>query len=279
MARSPGEPSGCSGPTARASRRSSTRCWASTRPLRGTVRVFGHDVRRDVRARARAGRLHARERCLHRGHERGARSCATWRSCPACLPRRRSNARTRRCSTWGSARRATASSRTYSLGMKQLAKLAQAIAHGPRSALPGRADQRARSARARADDPPHPRHSGARRLHVVFSSHLLRDVEETCDEVIVLKEGRIAALRDLEEERRTNRRFLELEARGDAQGVRGRAVRGPGLRVRPAGRRPREDGPAAKGSRVRDLYRLAAEASVQHPAPELPARLRWRTSS
>src|SRR6267142_1289854 len=67
---------------------------------------------------------------------------------------------------------------TYSLGMKQLAKLAQAIAHGPRL--------------------------------------LLRDVEETCEEVVILKEGRIAAHCDLETERRSNRKFVELETAGSA---------------------------------------------------------------
>ena len=48
-------------------------------------------------------------------------------------------------------------------------------------------------------------------VHVILSSHLLRDVEECCDEVLVLKDGQIAAYCNLEEERRANRKFLELE--------------------------------------------------------------------
>ena len=52
-------------------------------------------------------------------------------------------------------------------------------------------------------------------LHLMLSSHLLRDVEECCDEVLILKDGNIAAFCNLEEERRANRRFLEMETRGE----------------------------------------------------------------
>src|SRR5215468_6781102 len=100
---------------------------------------------------------------------------------------------------------------TYSLGMKQLAKLAQAIAHGPRLLL--------------LDEPTNGLDPEARlrmlqlvreirdtgEVNVLISSHLLHDVEECCDEVIILKEGRIAALCNLEEERKANLKFLEME--------------------------------------------------------------------
>jgi ABC-2 type transport system ATP-binding protein len=103
---------------------------------------------------------------------------------------------------------------TYSLGMKQLAKLAQAIAHGPRLLL---LDEPTNGL-----DPParlrmirlirEMRDSGD--THILISSHLLRDVEETCEEVLILKDGRIAAHCDLETERRSHRRFVELETVG-----------------------------------------------------------------
>lgn len=100
---------------------------------------------------------------------------------------------------------------TYSLGMKQLAKLAQAIAHGPRLLL--------------LDEPSNGLDPEARlrmlqlvreirdtgEVQVLISSHLLRDVEECCDQVLILKEGRIAALCNLEEQRKANLKFLELE--------------------------------------------------------------------
>src|SRR3982750_1824916 len=107
--------------------------------------------------------------------------------------------------------------RTYSYGMKQMAKLAQAIVHGPELII---LDEPTNGL-----DPParlrmlqlirEIRDSGKAR--VILSSHLLRDVEECCDEVLVLKDGRIAVYCNLEEERRANRKFLELETRGGDQ--------------------------------------------------------------
>src|SRR5260370_1388740 len=49
---------------------------------------------------------------------------------------------------------------------------------------------------------------------LLLSSHLLRDVEETCDEVLILRNGQIASICNLVEERRANRKFLELETIG-----------------------------------------------------------------
>ena len=46
---------------------------------------------------------------------------------------------------------------------------------------------------------------------ILLSSHLLGDVESVCDEVLILKEGRVAATCDLAAQRRANRRFVELE--------------------------------------------------------------------
>ena len=105
---------------------------------------------------------------------------------------------------------------TYSLGMKQAAKLAQAIAHGPKLLFldeptngldpPARARmiQLIQEIRDRGD------------LHLLLSSHLLRDVEETCEEVVILKQGRVVHYSNLENERRLNKRFVELELHGDS---------------------------------------------------------------
>ncbi len=111
----------------------------------------------------------------------------------------------------------------YSLGMKQLAKLAQALVHGPEllildeptNGLDPPARQRMirligemRKAETRGGKP----------MHIIVCSHLLRDVEETCEEVLILKAGQIVHYSNLEEERRANRRFVELETLGDANG-------------------------------------------------------------
>ncbi len=151
---------------------------------------------------------------------------------------------------------------TYSLGMKQLAKLAQALVHGPRLLF--------------LDEPtngldPSARERMLRLIHdirdtgevnVVLSSHLLRDVEECCDEVLVLKGGNVATYCNLEEERRANRSFLELETRGGDEAAFTAAVEGLGVELA-AGAKATMKLVLPQGVEVRDLYRLAAERQVQ----------------
>jgi ABC-2 type transport system ATP-binding protein len=104
---------------------------------------------------------------------------------------------------------------SYSLGMKQLAKLAQAIVHGPKLIILDEPTNgldppaRARMIELIRDI----RDSG--QAHIMLSSHLLHDVEECCEEILILKQGRIAAHHDLEAERKANRKFIELETRGE----------------------------------------------------------------
>lgn len=149
---------------------------------------------------------------------------------------------------------------TFSLGMKQLAKLAQAIVHGPELLF---LDEPTNGL-----DPPHRvrmlelvREIRDRGTTVVLSSHLLRDVEECCEEVLVLKDGSIAAQCDLEAERRANRRFLELELGGDAAGF-AEGLERLGCPTGIAGKQKlRVVLPV--GMEVRDLYRLAAERDQQ----------------
>lgn len=150
---------------------------------------------------------------------------------------------------------------TYSLGMKQLAKLAQAIAHGPRvlfldeptNGLDPPARQRMlRLVREIRD---------AGEIRVILSSHLLRDVEECCDQVLILREGRVAALCDLEEERRANRRLVELEVAG-GEGDFAEALASLGCTVAPGIRR-RLKVVLPDGVGPRELYRLAGEKGGQ----------------
>jgi len=100
---------------------------------------------------------------------------------------------------------------TFSTGMKQMVKLAQALAHGPRLLMldeptngldpPARSRmlELIRDIRDRGD------------THILLSSHLLADVESVCDEVLILKQGRVAACCNLAEQRRANRSFVEVE--------------------------------------------------------------------
>ncbi len=151
---------------------------------------------------------------------------------------------------------------TYSLGMKQSAKLAQAIAHGPKLLFldeptngldppqRSRMIQLIQEIRERGD------------LHLIVSSHLLRDVEECCDQVLILRDGNIAAYCNLEEERRANRRFLELETRGAANGCFLEALEKLGCQTAP-GAQGRIKLVMPEGLEVRRLYEIAAEQNVQ----------------
>ena len=107
---------------------------------------------------------------------------------------------------------------TYSLGMKQMAKLAQAILHGPELVIldepTNGLDPAARARMLQLVREMKERHG----MSVVLCSHLLRDVEEVCDEVVILKAGQIVHHADLEAERLANRRFVELEVAGDDRG-------------------------------------------------------------
>ena len=134
--------------------------------------------------------------------------------------------------------------RTYSYGMKQMAKLAQAIVHGPELVV--------------LDEPTNGLDPAARRrmlklvadmkeeqgMNVLVCSHLLRDIEQVCDEAVIMKDGAIVHHCNLEEERRSNRSLRR--ARGDrrrsepADGPagdrrRGRVRRRRALAYRPAG--------------------------------------------
>jgi len=154
---------------------------------------------------------------------------------------------------------------SYSLGMKQLAKLAQALVHGPKVLF--------------LDEPTNGLDPPARErmiklirdirdtgeVNVILSSHLLRDVEECCEEVLVLKQGEIAVYCDLEAERRGNRRFLEMEIRSEADGEHAAfaaAVEALGCECA-VGARQRLKLVLPDNLEIRDLYRLAAERQVQ----------------
>ena len=87
--------------------------------------------------------------------------------------------------------------RTFSVGMKQRTNLAQAIVHSPSLVIldeptngldPAGRDEMLTLVRRLSSD---------LGIAVIMSSHVLEDVVRTCDSVIVLREGRVAATRRL----------------------------------------------------------------------------------
>jgi ABC-2 type transport system ATP-binding protein len=150
---------------------------------------------------------------------------------------------------------------TYSLGMKQLAKLAQAIVHGPRLVIldepTNGLDPPARARMIRLIK--EMRDTG--KMHLVVCSHLLRDVEETCEEVLILKAGQIVHYSNLEEERKANKRFVELETLGDDAGF-AEALTGRGCECVAAGP-GRLKMVVPVEFEMREIYVLAAERDLQ----------------
>ncbi|HEX2255027.1 MAG TPA: ABC transporter ATP-binding protein [Thermoanaerobaculia bacterium] len=233
------------------------------RPHGGTARVFGHDVRRELETvRSLIGYMPENDAFI--GNLSAVRLVRMMGEVSG-LPPEAALERAHEALFYvglGEARYRDTGS--YSQGMKQLVKLAQALVHGPRllfldeptNALDPPARERMLAHIREIRD------SG--QAHIVLSSHLLRDVERCCDEVLVLKDGRIAAYRNLEAERQANRKFLELELKGERDGFLD-ALRRRGAECALAHQRGRERIKVVlpETIEVADLYREAAERRVQ----------------
>jgi ABC-2 type transport system ATP-binding protein len=230
-------------------------------PAGGAARVFGRDVGREARLlRSRIGYMPENDAFI--AGMTGVRFVRYMAELSG-LPRRMALERTHEAFLYvglGEARYRKLG--TYSLGMKQMAKLAQAIVHGPRlllldeptNGLDPQGRQRMLRLIAEIRD--------TEGVHLLVSSHLLRDVEECCDEVLILKEGQLAAQHDLEEERRAHRKFLELEITGGKDEQFLEAVSSLGCECASFGPgRLKVVLPESVGTRR--LYQLAAERGVQ----------------
>jgi len=229
-------------------------------PLRGTARVFDFDVRRD-RAQIRQQIGYMPENDSFIGNMSGVRF-VRYMAELAGLPRGEALERAHEALFYvglGEVRYRKVS--TYSLGMKQLIKLAQALAHGPKLLI--------------LDEPTNGLDPVARQrmiqvikeirkegsIRLLISSHLLRDIDETCDEVLILKDGRIAALRNIEEERNSHRNFIEIETVGATEQFSARirelgceCASFPGGRIKLV---------MPDNIEARDLYVIASDQGVQ----------------
>jgi ABC-2 type transport system ATP-binding protein len=187
------------------------------KPSNGTARIFGHDIQRDGRKiRTLIGDMPESEAFVAgMSAVRLVRLMAELSGLPPQTALERAHEALYYVGL-GEARYRKVE--TYSLGMKQMVKLAQAIVHGPRLIFLDEPtngldpSHRARMLRLIREI----RDTGE--VHLILSSHLLRDVEECCEEVLILKDGQVAHYCNLEEERKANKKFIELEVRGDNSG-------------------------------------------------------------
>jgi ABC-2 type transport system ATP-binding protein len=228
-------------------------------PSAGSAQVFGHNIRRDARKiRGLVGYMPENDAFISKmtavslvqmmGELSGLPSdVALERAHEALFYVGLAEARYRRVGT-------------YSLGMKQLAKLAQAIVHGPKLLIldeptngldPSARQRMIRMVREMRD---------SQQVRILLCSHLLRDVEDICDEVLILKQGRIAHYSDLNQERSANRRFVELEFYG-ANGDFTQAIEKLGCECAIAANRMKMILP--DGLETRDIFRIAAERGVR----------------
>src|ERR1700735_1802860 len=229
-------------------------------PSKGTARVFGLDAHRD-RAQIRGAIGYMPENDSFIGNMTGVHF-VPYMALLAALPPGPALERAHEALFYvglGEVRYRKVNS--YSLGMKQLIKLAQALAHGPRLLI--------------LDEPTNGLDPIARQrmIHLIqeirkegsvrllISSHLLRDIDETCDEVLILKSGRIAALCNIEEERCSNHRFMVRETVGATEKF-SVSIRGLGCECAsfPGGRIKLV---LPEHIEVRDLYRISSEQKIQ----------------
>ena len=150
---------------------------------------------------------------------------------------------------------------TYSTGMKQRIKLAQALVHDPDLLLldeptngmdPAGRDEMVALIRDVAHE---------RGVNVIVSSHLLPDVDETCDHVLVLAKGRVATQGPIANLKGHGQRVFELRVKGDSRRF-AAALQNAGLQCHDTD----EDVmrvlvPEDRGSR--ELFQVAAQHGVQ----------------
>ena len=159
---------------------------------------------------------------------------------------------------------------TYSTGMRQRIKLAQALVHDP-DLLFLDEPTNGMDPKGRDEMLELIRDLGHKKgVNLILSSHLLPDVEFTCDDVIVLHEGAVVAQGPIRELKGSRRRVFEIRVKGDVDRFVA-AVREAGLDCHET----EEDVMRiliGDDRGARDLFALAAREQVQvrHLRPSVP---------
>ncbi|MCS6798707.1 MAG: ABC transporter ATP-binding protein [Myxococcota bacterium] len=234
-------------------------------PDRGSVRVLGFDVAREPFAvRARLGYMPEGDAVLP---DLTALEYVTLAAELCGLPRAQAIGRAHRvlhdCGL-GEARYRKLGS--FSTGMKQRARLAQALVADPALLL---LDEPTSGLDPRGREEmldlvvEIPRRTGA---SVILSTHILPDVERTCDQVVLLSSGEVLYAGPLARLLQTDRETFEVRTRGEPAALR-RGLEAAGCLVeeRPGGLEVRL--PAAATARLVLEVALSVGVTVRHLAP------------
>jgi ABC-2 type transport system ATP-binding protein len=185
------------------------------RPTSGTATVLGQDVSQSVTARARVGympehdclpsKVSAAEFLTHMAEVSGL---------PPSMARTRAADTLRHAGLFEERYRAIGG---YSTGMKQRVKLCQALVHDPAFVFldepTAGLDPAGREEMLTLIRKTH-REFG---ISVVFSSHLMADVERTCDRIIVIQSGRVVHAGEVAQfTRETETVFIEVDTNREA---------------------------------------------------------------
>jgi ABC-2 type transport system ATP-binding protein len=149
---------------------------------------------------------------------------------------------------------------TYSTGMKQAAKLACALVHDPDVLIcdepTNGLDQRAREFMLQTLR----RTVSEGNRSVLMSSHVMDDVQEVCDRIVMIHNGRIVVQRRIEDLARQIEREIEISVWGGASRMQ-QELESRGFAVRRLGRVLRVD--RADDNTTRNILKAAVSADVQ----------------
>jgi ABC-2 type transport system ATP-binding protein len=147
---------------------------------------------------------------------------------------------------------------TFSVGMRQRTNLAQAIVHSPRLVIldeptngldPSGREEMLQLVR---------RLSTELGIAVLMSSHVLEDIARTCDAVVVMREGRVAVTRPIEQEDRDAVVSVHVRISGDVAAFRA-AVERRGAEVQET----RDDVLVLASAEPRELPDLVRDAAAE----------------
>jgi ABC-2 type transport system ATP-binding protein len=159
---------------------------------------------------------------------------------------------------------------TYSTGMKQRIKLAQALVHDPDLLFldeptngmdPKGRDEMLELVRDLAHE---------KQINLILSSHLLPDVEYTCDRVVVLDKGHVVAQGPIADLKGTRGQVFEIRVKGDRREF-ARLLAASGFECHQTDEDVmRVFVPGERGAR--DLFALASRQQIQvrHLRPSVP---------